>query len=68
MTRETIEKAAKETFTSLDGKTIGHVRFDYIVGFATLQINAALEEAAKACDDGDHPNRFVARIRALKIR
>lgn len=65
MTREDVERAAKEDVLVDD--EFEDYAIKVLVAFTIQQIDAALEEAAKLCDDGDDPNRFVARIRALKI-
>lgn len=70
MTREQIEDAAshfEDEMIKRDALSDYFTTKNLMIDFAIQQINAALEEAAKICDDGDDPNRFVARIRALKI-
>jgi len=64
MKREDVKRAVLESVYIASDDDVLRAQ---IIDFATEQINAALEEAAKVCDDGDDPNRFVARIRALKI-
>lgn len=69
MTREQIEKAAAEFFIDYEEDIVTSCPLE---DFAIQQVNAALEEAAKVCQDDrisawGQGKKFRRAIRALKV-